>query len=297
MYTWKSCQVCQNDIIIFSRHNDQHISDIEKVLSTICAAGYRWSWKMSLVHNKTKNFWSYHNASQTWNNGVTNEGPQGHEASTNTDRASLFLDTCNVYQRFVLRCFRIAASLNSLLKKGQPQILPPLDDAPALTFKTLIEAVLSPLILALPRPRLPYSVDTDARDHQLGAALFQTQQVGEIKFLRFWSRTLFSGEKHYSVPEKECLAVLWAQKIHPYLQGEHLTVHSDQASLRGQLEITKTSERQMWWKYRSVNSHWKLYTRREISALKPICSPGSLLKDTQQCHLTKRCPRIQRTQL
>eukprot|EP00171_Calliarthron_tuberculosum_P007267 IDg7267t1 len=48
----------------------------------------------------------------------------------------------------------------------------------ARAFKKLIQAVNSPLTLALPKLRLPYEIDTDACKHQIGCALFQVQEDG-----------------------------------------------------------------------------------------------------------------------
>lgn len=52
-----------------------------------------------------------------------------------------FPNICNFYRRFVSGYFRIAASLNHLLKKIQSTSLPPLNEHQAHAFKTLIDAV------------------------------------------------------------------------------------------------------------------------------------------------------------
>ena len=157
----------------------------------------------------------------------------------------------NVYRRFVPRFAHIAAPLNALLKKGQPEQLAPFREAEREAFKALIAAVTAPQILALPRPGLPYSVDTDASDYQIGAALFQTHEGNTRRPIGFWSRTLQAAELNYGTPEKECLAVVWALgTLRPYLQGEAFIVHSDQASLRWLMEISEPSGRLMRWRLR-----------------------------------------------
>ena len=114
-----------------------------------------------------------------------------------------------------------------------------------------MKRIIAPPVLALPREGLPYEVDTDASEYQVGAALFQVHPSGERKPIGFWSRSLLPAEKNYSTPEKECLAVVWAlQTLRSYLQGEKFTVHSDQASLRWLLTIAETSERLMRWRLR-----------------------------------------------
>ena len=76
-------------------------------------------------------------------------------------------------------------------------------------------------------------MDTDACDHQLGAALLQEDENGVRHPVGFWSRRLLPAERNYSASERECLAVIWAvQIIRPYLEGRHFTVCTDHAALR-----------------------------------------------------------------
>ena len=81
-------------------------------------------------------------------------------------------------------------------------------------------------VLALPKKDLSYSVDIDAMDLQIGAALLQTYPDAQRKRFGFFSRTLAAAESNYSVSEKECLAVIYAvQILRPYLYGEQFIVH------------------------------------------------------------------------
>ena len=126
-----------------------------------------------------------------------------------------------------------------------------LTEEQAEAFKTLVDNIISPRVLALPKEGLPYSVDTDASDYQVGAALFQTYPDGERKPIGFWSRSLNAHEKNYGTPEKECLAIVWAiQTLRPYLQNQHFVVNSDQGSLRWLMNIDDPSGRLMRWRLR-----------------------------------------------
>ncbi|CDF35613.1 unnamed protein product [Chondrus crispus] len=162
-----------------------------------------------------------------------------------------FLGLCNVYRRFVPHYAKIAHPLNQLLKKGQPVQLEGFDEPCKKAFHKLKDAILAPPVLALPKKDLPYSVDTDARDYQIGAALFQTHPDAQRKPIGFFSRTLAAAERNYSVSEKECLAEIWAvQTLRPYLYGEHFIVHTDHASLRSLMNVTDPSGRLIRWRLR-----------------------------------------------
>lgn len=92
-----------------------------------------------------------------------------------------FPDMFDLYQCVVPIYDPIAAPFNPVHLKTQPPKIPLLNDDQAYMFKTRVEAeILSPILLLL-RPSLPYTVDTNACDHQLGAALFQTKPDGERK--------------------------------------------------------------------------------------------------------------------
>ncbi len=145
------------------------------------------------------------------------------------------LGLCNVYRRFI-KGFRIIASpLYSLLKGSPlPKEFPGFGPREERAYRTLIEKVTSPPVLALPRLVLKYSVDTDACDYQIGCALFQTDGDGERKPLGFWSRTLAPAEPNYSTTEKEWLAVIFAVQIcRLYLEGEKFTIFTDHAAYDG----------------------------------------------------------------
>lgn len=64
-------------------------------------------------------------------------------------------------------------------------------------------------------------------------ALMQKDDMGRDIVIAFASRILHKAERPYSVPEKECLRVIWALKqFRPYIEGLHVTIYTDHNSLR-----------------------------------------------------------------
>lgn len=142
-----------------------------------------------------------------------------------------FLGLCNVYKRFFEKFPHVAAPLNSFLTKISPEVLS-LDESQIISFQSLIEKICNPPVLDFPVNGLPFSVDTDDSNYQVGFALFQTYQDGERRPIRFFSRSLNKAEINYSAPERDCLEVLCSLlTLRPYLMYERFTVHSDQNSL------------------------------------------------------------------
>lgn len=162
------------DDSILSKDSDQLLKNIEKVSSTLYESSvslklknfHLFTIKVELLGHKLMP----HRLSITE---AHSKRSQRHEAPAHFDRASLLLGMCNVYHRLIPSYSHISAQINRLLKKGQPPKSSPLDETKGLSFQTLIKAILSTPVLELPRSGLPYSADSDACDHQLGAELFR----------------------------------------------------------------------------------------------------------------------------
>ncbi len=97
----------------------------------------------------------------------------------------------------------------TLLKGDVPEELPELTAEQDAAYSRLLGAVTNPPVLALPKSGKPHSLDTDARAHQVGCALFQEQEDGSRGPIGFWSRTLAHAERNYSASERECLALVY----------------------------------------------------------------------------------------
>ena len=74
-------------------------------------------------------------------------------------------------------------------------MLDPLSPEAVESFNRLKGALTEAPILALPRSGLPYSLDTDACDYQVGVALMQLYPDGTRHPIGYWSRSLNNAEK------------------------------------------------------------------------------------------------------
>lgn len=178
-YKWRNCLVYLDDIIIFSKNVDDHFQDVEQVLVQLQHAGISLKLKKcAWFANKVKYLGHMIKPGQLEMDEVATAAIRKMLPPTTQAQLRSFLGACNVYRRFVPRYPHIAAPLNALLKKGQPVRLKEFGEAETDVFQTLKEMLTSAPVLALPKPDLPYSVDTDASDYQVGCALFQTYPKG-----------------------------------------------------------------------------------------------------------------------
>ena len=98
-------------------------------------------------------------------------------------------------------------------------------------FDTLRLLLTQAPVLARPDLNLPFTLQTDTSNRQLGAVL-NHEFANEEHPIAFASRSLTKADRNYTVTEKECLAVLWAvEKFRGYLLGEEFTDITDHSSL------------------------------------------------------------------
>ena len=98
-------------------------------------------------------------------------------------------------------------------------------------------------VLALPDFSQPFIVECDASGEGLGAVLMQNHRP-----IAFESRKLKNYERHYSIYEKEMLAILHAlTKFRQLLVGSKFKIKTDHNSLKYFLEQKELNERQQKW--------------------------------------------------
>lgn len=132
--------------------------------------------------------------------------------------------------------------LNQLLRKGEPTNLQEAAGDQKRAFESLKDALSCPPILRLPRPDLPFSVDTDACCDQIGCALLQTYPDNTRHPVGFWSRSLNPAEKNYSTGERECFVAVWAiQVLRPYFERQHFELFTDHQALKWILDLSEAN--------------------------------------------------------
>ena len=171
---------------------------------------------------------------------------------------------------------------------------PPFTTEQTEAFELLKKALIKPPVLRLPKSDLPYYVDTDACNHQVGCALLQSYPDGTRHPIGFWSRSLTPAEKNYSVGEKECLAIVWAvQLLRPYLEGTHFDLYIDDHALKWMLSGSDHSGRLARWRLRLLEFDFSVAYKKgakntiaDAISLLPTYGEAQLAPDTEvPCYL------------
>lgn len=94
----------------------------------------------------------------------------------------------------------------------------------------------------------PFILQTDASDFGLSAVFSQIGEDKEEHPVAYISRKMLPREQKYSVPEKECLAIMWSvSKLKYYLLGTTFTVMTDHQALRWLEQSKSSNARLMRW--------------------------------------------------
>lgn len=131
-----------------------------------------------------------------------------------------FLGVAPGYRRFIADFSAIAAPLTRLIKK---EVRWTWTDSEERAFQQLKQALTTAPVLACPDFARPFTLQTDASTHGLGAVLTQQLDEGE-RVIAYASRTLNAAERNYSATELKCplfggsggCATMWRDTVSQY---------------------------------------------------------------------------------
>ena len=145
-------------------------------------------------------------------------------APTNVTELQEFLGLVTYLSPFIPGLSTLTAPLRELLKKDTDFSWNRTYD---IAFERVKEAVISDTTLRYFDPSLPVTIQVDASQVGLGAALLQNG-----KPIAFASKALTETERRYANIEREMLAAVFgAERFHTYVYGRSFTIKSDHKPL------------------------------------------------------------------
>jgi len=244
---WQIAAVYMDDIIVFSKTAEDHVRDVEQVLSRIINAGLKihvgkCKWAQKEV--EYVGFIVGRDGVQPMPDKVSSI--MNFKQPTNLHDLRSFLSLASYYRRFIPGFSTRAGPLNELLQKKTPWRWGEAQDE---SFIGLRGALASPPVLAYPNFAEPYILYTDASTYGLGAVLAQRNPEDSAdppNVICYASRALRGTEKGYSPTHLEALAIRWAvEKFRPYLYGTKFTIFTDHKALE-HIQSVKDSTGQLF---------------------------------------------------
>ena len=220
-----------DDIVIFSKSWEEHISDVDMVLRRFSEANISLRPDKCVFGSDEIDFLGYH----INENGIT---PRKELVDSIIDfkqpkskkEIKRFLGTVGFYHNFIEKFSDISYPLRHLTKDEVPfEWTPACSEA----FELLKNRISTKPILAFPITNKPIIVEVDASGEAIGGVLTQEQQDGTIKPVAYYSCAMSKQEQKWDTFSKEAYALVVAlRKWHTYLYGNKFTVKSDHNPLK-----------------------------------------------------------------
>lgn len=203
-----------------------------------------------------------------------------------------FLRVASWYRRFIVDFSTLAAPLSRLTQKN---VKVSWTNAEETAFQQLKEALTTAPVLACPDFSRPFTLQTDASTHGLGAVLTQhlnekerAHSTPQRRVIAYASRTLNSAERNYIATELECLVVVWGfRRMRDYLEGYHFTVLTDHQTLRWLQRIEEPTGRLGRWVFELQQYDFDIQYRR--GALNRVADARSRTPETSAVTRAPTC--------
>ena len=240
--------IYMDDILIATNRTwEDHYKEVEKVLKTLQEHDLYLKPDKCKFHRMEIDFLGMVvGGGQVKIDPVKIEGIAEWPKPTSVKELRAFLGFRNFYKDFIDHYSLIAQPLHDLTKKSRKwEWTPPWDHA----FQYLKHKFISYPILRNADQTKPFTLDTDASDHAIGAALTQEFEDGQHPVASF-SKSLNPAEQNYDIYDRELLAIKEATNFfkHYLLGARHqIRVCSDHDNLKYFRSAHKVTPRQARW--------------------------------------------------
>jgi transposase InsO family protein len=233
-------EIYLDDIAIFSNNWEDHLRSISAVLTVLQDKGFtvnplKCEW--AIQETDFLGHWLTPTGVKPWRKKI--DAILRLQPPTNIKQLLSFLGMVTYYRDMWPRRAHVLAPLTSLLKAHSFTWGPLQQQA----FQEMRALMATDAILAFPDHNIPFDIETDASDYQLGAVIKQRGRP-----VAYYSRRLTPAQQNYTTIEKELLSVVETLRtFRTMLLGARLRVYTDHKNLTHKLS-SFTTQRVMRWR-------------------------------------------------
>ncbi len=223
----KSVLVFLDDILIFSRTEEEHVAHVREVLARLRREKlYAKRSKCEFFRSEVEFLGHRIGADGLAVSQDKVSAVREWPAPRNVSEVRSFLGLAGFYRRFVKDFAKIALPITELTKETTPFVW---GEEQRSAFAALKQVLCTAPVLLVPDPALPFTVNCDACGYALGATLQQDQGRG-LQPVAFFSKKLSDTERRYDTREKEFMAVReaclhWRHYLHSGIKFQLFTDH------------------------------------------------------------------------
>ena len=219
-----------DDILITGSSEEEHLKNLEEVLSRLQAHGVQLKKEKCSFMKKSVEYLGHQvDASGIKATPEKIAAVENAPLPQNVQQLRSFLGLLNYYRKFLPNLATIVKPLNELLQKGKKWIWSSQCTQAVRTAKQLLTASN---VLTHYDPNLPLKLAVDASQYGVGAVISHVLPGGDERPIAFASRSLSKSEQNYAQIDKEALALIFGVlKFHAYIFGRKFTLVTDHQPL------------------------------------------------------------------
>jgi len=236
----KDLEIYIDDLAAFSNSWKSHLILLEAILTILQDKGFavnplKCEW--GVQETDFLGHWLTPEGVKPWKKKI--DAILRMRAPTNIKELRSFLGMVTWYRDMWPRRSHILAPLTQLIRTKTFQWGP----AQQRAFDQMRANMAGDVILVYPDHNVPFDIETDASDYQLGAVIKQRGRP-----VAYYSRKLNAAQKNYTTIEKELLSVVETlRNFCSILLGAKITVYTDHKNLTHKLS-SFTTQRVMRWR-------------------------------------------------
>lgn len=240
------CKPYLDDIIISGKTDEEHMRNLEAVLSRLESNGLRLKKEKCALMKDSVDYLGH----RLDKNGLSPlqdklDAIRQAERPVNQSQLQAYLGLLGYYRKFIPNLSQEIAPLTEMLKaeyrsnsggkrSSKPDPKFQWGKKQEQAFQRSKRFLQTDSVLTHYDPSKPILLQTDASPYGLGAVISHVEPDGQERPIAFASRTLKPSEVNYAQYEKESLSIIFGlKKFHKQLHGRSFTIVTDHKPLMG----------------------------------------------------------------